>query len=313
LATQRVSVPVISVGNLTTGGTGKTPMVEYVAGFYRQQERRVAILSRGYGGSGGLNDEALVLYENLPDVPHLQGPDRAALALTAIEELESELLILDDGYQHRRLARDVDLVLIDAKAPWGYGHLLPRGLLREPLGSLRRAHLILLTRCDQVGAEALAALRQRLRRLAPAVGVIETCHQPVELVNSVGATNPVEMLRCRPVAAFCGLGNPAAFEQTLCDLGANIVAFRTFPDHHAFTREDVDSLIAWANGLGTPGLNVVVTQKDLVKLRLTALGTSPLWALRIRLRVLQGQETLHRILEGVGNATKTGEGEAVNP
>jgi tetraacyldisaccharide 4'-kinase len=306
--TDRVEAPVVSVGNLTTGGTGKTPMVEYVAGFYRQQDRQVAILSRGYGSTSGLNDEALVLYENLPDVPHLQGPDRVALARTAIEELESELLILDDGFQHRRLGRDLDLVLIDATVPWGYGHLLPRGLLREPAGGLRRAHLVILTRCDQVDAEALTALRRKLQQLAPGVPVVETCHQPVELVNSDRATNSLESLRDRPVAAFCGLGNPTAFENTLRALGARLVAVRTFPDHHAYTREDVDSLDAWVDGLRVEGLTVIATQKDLVKLRLTTLGSAPLWALRIRLRVLQGQETLHRILDGIGNSTKTGAG-----
>ncbi len=131
-------MPVVSIGNLTAGGTGKTPCVEYVVRFYRALDRRVAILSRGYGGDGARNDEALVLEENLPDVPHLQGADRVALAHIAIEELESEIVVLDDGFQHRRLARDLDLVLIDATAPWGHGYLLPRGLLREPPGSLKR-------------------------------------------------------------------------------------------------------------------------------------------------------------------------------
>src|SRR5262249_3767146 len=107
----RAPVPVVRVGNLTLGGTGKTPCVRYVARFYRQRDLRVAILSRGYGSTQGRNDEALVLEENLPDVPHLQGADRAALAATAVEELESEVLVLDDGFQHRRLARNLDLVL----------------------------------------------------------------------------------------------------------------------------------------------------------------------------------------------------------
>ena len=127
----RVEVPVVSVGNLTLGGTGKTPCVEYVCRFYRGLDLRVGILSRGYGVEHGPNDEALVLEENLPDVPHLQGPDRVALARTAIEELESEILVLDDGFQHRRLARDLDVVLVDATDPWGHGYLFPRGLLRE--------------------------------------------------------------------------------------------------------------------------------------------------------------------------------------
>src|SRR5207244_12530469 len=128
------------------GGTGKTPCAEFVARFFRQLDLRVALLSRGYGSQAGRNDEALVLEENLPDVPHLQGPDRAALAQVAVEELDSEILVLDDGFQHRRLHRDLDIVLIDATCPWGYGHLLPRGLLREPISSLKRAHVAMLTR-----------------------------------------------------------------------------------------------------------------------------------------------------------------------
>src|SRR5437870_5928929 len=135
---RRAPVPVVSVGNLTVGGTGKTPCVEHVARFYRSRGLRVAVLSRGYGAAAGRNDEAMVLEENLPDVPHLQGPDRAALAFTAVEELESEVLVLDDGFQHRRLARDLDLVLVDATDPWGQGYLFPRGLLRESPASLRR-------------------------------------------------------------------------------------------------------------------------------------------------------------------------------
>src|SRR5439155_4635434 len=131
---------------------GNTPCVEYLARHYRDLGLRVAVLSRGYGAREGRNDEALVLEANLPDVPHLQGADRVALARIAVEELESNVLVLDDGFQHRRLARDLDVVLIDATEPWGYGYLLPRGLLRESPRGLKRAGAVLLTRCDQVGA-----------------------------------------------------------------------------------------------------------------------------------------------------------------
>lgn len=296
LRTQRVSAPIVCVGNLTVGGTGKTPFVEHVAGYYRRRDVRVAVLSRGYGAETGPNDEALVLEENLPDVPHLQGKDRVALALSAIEELESELLVLDDGFQHRRLCRDLDLVLIDATAPWGYGRLLPRGLLREPLRGLRRAHLIALTRCDQVNEADKARLRQEVVRLAPDVPVIETTHRPVELVNSDGATAALDTLRGRPVAAFCGVGNPESFRRTLTDCGADVIAFRSYPDHHAYTRANVDDLRDWARRL-PPDCQVVVTQKDLVKLRLPRLGDLPLWALRIRLHVETGAEELERLLE----------------
>ena len=157
----RATVPVISIGNLTLGGTGKTPCVEYVARFFRQHDVQVAILSRGYGGDGGRNDEAMLLEENLPDVPHLQGPDRVQLAGTAVEELESELLVLDDGFQHRRLRRDLDVVLVDATNPWGYGYLFPRGSLREPVSSLRRASVVMITRADRVSSAALSRIRER--------------------------------------------------------------------------------------------------------------------------------------------------------
>ena len=172
-ARHRAAVPVVSVGNLTLGGTGKTPCVEYLARFYRDRGFRVAILSRGYGGGDaagtGPNDEALVLEENLPDVPHLQGADRVALAGVAVEELEADLLILDDGFQHRRLARDLDVVLLDATDPFGQGRLFPRGLLREPASSLRRADAVLVSRCDQVAESSVRELTNRARSRA-AVG-----------------------------------------------------------------------------------------------------------------------------------------------
>src|SRR5207237_7695042 len=166
---QQAPVAVVSIGNLTLGGTGKTPCVEYVARLYRQQDLRVAILSRGYGSSQGRNDEALVLEENLPDVPHLQGADRVSLAMIAVEELESEDLILDDGFQHRRLKRDLDLVLVDATNPWGHGYLFPFGLLREPPCNLRRAGVILLTRCDLVDETARVRSQRTLASPAPSV------------------------------------------------------------------------------------------------------------------------------------------------
>jgi tetraacyldisaccharide 4'-kinase len=298
LHSERVPAPVVSVGNLTAGGTGKTPCVEYVARFYRNLDRRVAILSRGYGGAGGRNDEALVLEENLSDVPHLQGADRVALARTAIEKLVSEILVLDDGFQHRRLNRDLDLVLIDATTPWGHGYLLPRGLLREPPISLRRADVIVLTRCDQMPAEQRERLWQTIARIAPDVPAIETTHRPVELSNSDGASAPLDVLREAPVAAFCGIGNPQAFRRSLLDLGARLNDFRVYADHHAYSRADVEELRRWANGLPA-GTLVVSTQKDLVKLRLARLGDRLLWSLRIRLRVESGQDILDERLQSV--------------
>jgi len=294
----RASVPVVSVGNLTVGGTGKTPCVEYVARFYRELDVRVAILSRGYGNDSGPNDEALVLEENLPDVPHLQGADRVELARTAVEELDSELLVLDDGFQHRRLARDLDLALVDATAPWGHGYLLPRGLLREPVSGLKRADAILLTRCDQVEAAEREQLRQLIRQKAAQARLVETTHRAVDLCNSDGGALPLAALQSSPIAAFCGLGNPEAFRRTLIDLGATLSAFRVFPDHHAYTRDDVEDLRTWSRSLPR-GCLLVTTQKDLVKLRVSALGDCPLWALRIRLHVETGEDVLTQRLRSV--------------
>jgi tetraacyldisaccharide 4'-kinase len=293
---KRAPVPVVSVGNLTLGGTGKTPCVEYVAEFYRRLELLVAVLSRGYGAAQGQNDEALLLEMNLPDVPHYQGPDRVALAAAAVEQSESEVLVLDDGFQHRRLGRTLDVVLIDATAPWGHGYLFPRGLLREPPRGLARAGVVVLTRCDQVEPAALARLRAEVARLAPAAALAETTHRPVEWVNAEGATAPLESILHRPLAAFCGIGNPEAFRRTLTALGATVGAFRTYPDHHAYARTDVEDLRSWARQQATEGV-VVTTQKDMVKLPLTRIGERELWALRIRLHFLAGQELLDRKLK----------------
>jgi tetraacyldisaccharide 4'-kinase len=299
----RAVVPVVSVGNLTLGGTGKTPCVEYVAGWFRDRGRAVAILSRGYAGSGGRNDEALVLEANLPDVPHLQGANRARLAAAAAAELGSEILVLDDGFQHRALRRDLDLVLIDVTNPWGPGYLFPRGLLREPLSGLGRADLVLLTRCDQVSRSECQAVRDVVRRRAPGCPVVETSHQPIELMDGLGHRARVEELARRPVAAFCGIGNPAAFRRTLGRLGADLRAFRVYPDHHAYTQADVNDLRRWA-GQQAKECTVLTTQKDLVKLQAARLDR-PLWALRIALHLETGQEALDRKLTEVLDAGAT--------
>jgi tetraacyldisaccharide 4'-kinase len=284
----RAVVPVISIGNLTVGGTGKTPCVEFVAGLLRDGDRQVAILSRGYGSEAGRNDEAMVLEENLPDVPHLQGRDRVALAATAIEELESDVLVLDDGFQHRRLARDLDIVLIDATEPFEREYLFPRGALREPLGSLRRAGSVVVTRADQVSAERLKDLRDAIRRIVPAVPIATTTHEPKRLLRIDDDRDPSE-LHGKTVFAFCGLGNPPAFRRTLEQLGATLGDFRTFPDHHPYTKHDVESLAAWA-AQAPEGTWIVTTQKDWVKIRLADLGGKPLYALRIGLTFLDGRE-----------------------
>jgi tetraacyldisaccharide 4'-kinase len=294
------AVPVVSIGNLTLGGTGKTPCVEWVARFFRDRDVQVAILSRGYGGEAGRNDEAMVLEENLPDVPHYQGPDRVGLAETAVEESESELLVLDDGFQHRRLHRDLDVVLIDATCPPARDHLFPRGTLREPVSALRRASAIVLTRCNQVPAGEVAALREWLTRRWPTIPVATTEHRPIDLVGCDDQREPtrapVELLRGRPVGAVCGIGNPAAFRHTLEELGANVVSSRTFPDHHRYTREDMEELTRWAGTLPAQA-RIATTQKDLVKIRVPDLAGRPVWAVQIGLVFRDGEEAFAAALE----------------
>lgn len=292
---ERLSVPVISVGNITLGGTGKTPMVEWLARWYRARDVRVVLLSRGYGAeAGAVNDEALELEQRLPDVPHVQNRDRVAGAKMAIEEFESQLVILDDGFQHRRLGRDLDIVLIDALEPFGFEHVFPRGTLREPLCGLSRADVIALSRADAIDAEARKSIESRIRRYAPRATWIEVTHRPVGLINSEGRQEPLTIIAGKRVAAFCGIGNPAGFRHTLASCGAEIVAIREFPDHHAFMREDVEQLAAWVQSLSVDA--VVCTAKDLVKLWMEWIGGRSLWALAIELQITGGHDEFERRL-----------------
>ncbi|MBX9654497.1 tetraacyldisaccharide 4'-kinase [bacterium] len=290
----RSAVPVISIGNVTVGGTGKTPIVEMIARWCRKEELRVTILSRGYGASDGPNDEALLLEENLPDVPHLQGAKRAELAKIAVEELESEVLILDDGMQHRQLARDVEISLIDATDPFGGGWLLPGGLLREPTSSLRRANVIVITRINAVLPEVVAPIQSRLKRIAPQTPIITTKFVPTQFLREGEPAIPVAELRGKRVVSFCGIGNPDSFEKMIESLGANVADRRTFPDHYSYERKDVVDLAAWIRQ-SAPDV-VLTTQKDAVKLRLSSIGDVPLWALRIETVIEQGESILDELL-----------------
>ena len=299
----RVDVPVISVGNLTAGGTGKTPMVEWLARWFRERGVRVALISRGYGAeAGSRNDEALELEQKLPDVPHLQNPDRVEAARTAIEELETQLIILDDAFQHRRIHRDLNIVLIDALEPFGYGHLLPRGLLREPVANLKRADVIALSRSDAVDEATRAAIRAKAMKHAPKSAWLEVIHCPQSLLSSAGKETAIDSLKGQRIAAFCGIGNPAGFRHTLDELGAEVAGFREFPDHHAYQRGDIDDLSSWASDLRATA--ILCTHKDLVKVGVEQLGDCPLLALRIGLAVSHGAEALTQRLEAIANSIR---------
>ena len=301
LKAERLDRPVISVGNLTAGGTGKTPIVEAIARRLGA-DRKVAVLLRGYapGADEGEDaDEVRVLRENLPDARILPGADRVARGRRAIEEGGVDVFILDDGFQHRRLARDLDLVVIDALCPFGFGHLLPRGLLREPLSGLRRADLIAISRVNQVAPGEVEALRSRLAGIHPEAPIVEVAIEPTLIGPRGGEEVPAgeEPLRDVPVHAFSGIGNPASFARTLEALGG-ASSSQAFPDHHRYTDDDRRRIVGAARRVKARAL--VTTQKDAVKLR-DWQPEIPLWVVRIRAMPGAGAEELDRRLQEVAS------------
>lgn len=293
-----VGVPVISVGNLTLGGTGKTPMVLWLARWFRDRGSRVALVSRGYKATAdSVNDEGRELEQRLPDVPHLQNPDRVAAARLAVQEFGAQLILLDDAFQHRRIARSLDIVLLDALEPFGFGHVFPRGTLREPLEGLRRANVAVLTRADMVDDVERARIHGIVERFAPNVVWAECRHAPQSLISSSGTQQPIHSLRGRRVAAFCGIGNPAGFRHTLDECGSKVIAWREFPDHYAYQPTDIEVLSSWAQG--SQAETVVCTHKDLVKLAASQLAGRPLWAVTIGMEFLAGQDALESKLKEV--------------
>lgn len=295
IRSERVPVPVVSVGNITTGGTGKTPFVAWLVRWFQEHGRRPAILSRGYRSiDGAANDEKLVLDRLCPGVPHEQNPRRVVGAARLIEQHAPDVIILDDGFQHRRLTRDLDIVLVDALNPWGYGRLLPRGLLREPMSGLRRAGLIVLTRVDQAPRESIERSIADVRRAGCVAPVAEVAYPADVLVNNDGATQPASSLaRCRALA-FCGIGNPGGFERVLTSQGIEVARLVSFPDHHHYGPQDLERIGREADEFDATA--IVTTEKDLVKIAGTALGARPLWALRISTRVTAGENELSRSL-----------------
>jgi len=280
---RRVDCPVVSVGNLTVGGTGKTPVVIEVARFFWRTGRRVAVVSRGYArkaervplvvsrGEGDLlvgpreaGDEPAMIARALPQVAVVVGARRHDACRLARSECGADVIVLDDGFQHQALARDCDLVLWDALRPADHMALLPRGLMREGLGALRRAHGLIFTRCNLGGpTEPVLA---RVKRAAPHLVVFfsDLLAGDLRPFGAPGDRAPAETLRGRRVAAVCGLGNPRSFWRLLESLGADLVLRHAFPDHYRPTRRELDSLVAKASDAGAQ--QVIVTEKDLENL-----------------------------------------------
>lgn len=279
LSTSKLPAPVISVGNMTTGGTGKTPLVEWICRKLANDGKRVCILTRGYGRanpksqvvvSNGTEiladereagDEPFLLAQSLLGLAAVVcNPNRIAAGRWAIENLATDVFVLDDGFQHLRLARDLNIVTIDATDAWGGGRLLPQGRLREPLRSLARADCVVITRVDQ--ANDLDSLRTKLAEFGGSLPTF-TSRMVISGLDTLDGAPTVSPLQ--PLAAFCGIGNPESFFSHLLGAGYTPAFARAFPDHHQYKQTDVDALSREAKAHGAAGL--ITTAKDAIKLR----------------------------------------------
>ena len=293
LPSRALPVPVISVGNITAGGTGKTPVVLWLEQRLRATGMRPAILMRGYKrGRAQASDEEEMLRQQLnahsaaPAVVHAQ-PDRVAGGQRVLaEHPDVNVFILDDGFQHRRLRRQFDLVLIDAMNPFGYGHVHPRGLLREPLRGLRRADAFVMTRSDQVSRDERQRITDILRMWNPTAPVYEARHAHTGVRKPGSANTPIDELSGRHFFAFAGIANPLAFEQQLSKLPGRFRGRHWFTDHHAYDERDVAAVREQATAAGADLL--LTTEKDWAKLaRLppAANGTPPIWRLALEIQL----------------------------
>lgn len=316
LPARGVAAPVVCVGNLTAGGTGKTPFVIWICRQLAGLGLRPAIVSRGYraddleraedsddapaprGAARARGDEARLFAQALPGVLHWTDSNRVRGAREAVAN-GADVVVLDDGFQHRRLRRDLDLVLVDATRPWGLAWpqeravaprgMLPRGLLREAPSALGRAHAVVLTRTDQVSPERLEILRREIFECVPGAPLALTRHAPRRLVDGQGREQDLGWLAGRRVDAVSGIGRPEAFERTLQALGAELREHRSFPDHHAYSPSDLA-------GLGSSDVPVITTTKDLVKLgRLLPQAL----AVDVDLEVTEGAPALMALLESL--------------
>ena len=301
--------PVISIGNLSAGGAGKTPLVEHAVRELRTFGAKPVVLARGYGpknGDAGLNDEGLLLAENLPGLVQRQGPDRAASGRASLAAGEGDCFVLDDGLQHLRLARDLDIVALDARDPFG------GGLRREGRGGLRRAGAVVLTRASRADGAALTASRREVARLCPGVPLAVADHEPSSLVLLAGGREqPPASLRGRTVLACAGIADPWSFAGTLESLGARIAGARWFRDHGLADLSQMAEAFDDARRLGVD--LVVVTQKDAVKLAASGGGPTPVpvSALRIRIRFREGEAELREALRAaIGRGRARAEGAA---
>jgi len=304
----QAGVPVISIGNITTGGTGKTPLVIWLANMLHEKNISTAILTRGYKETKNLKlktknykDEVAILIKNCPQAKIIVNPDRAAGAAEAVNRFAAKVLIMDDGFQHRRLHRELDIVTIDATEPFGYGKLLPAGLLREPVTALKRTAAVVITRTDQITETQLKQLEEKLLSINPDMVIAKSIHAPVCVKPAADKQIGIEQLKEKKLFAFCGIGNPDAFLNTIKRLGADLVGSRIYNDHHHYTDDDIDDIYQLAQYRKADF--VLTTEKDWTKIenRKSKIENQPIpfAYLAIELKITAGKDRIIRLIEDV--------------
>lgn len=298
-----IGVPVISIGNITMGGAGKTPLVIFFAQSLLERGFKPVILIRGYMGAEGkgqASDEVSLLKAKLGSVDVLPGADRIENAKRYLQNNRCDVFILDDGFQHRKISRDLNILAVDATNPFGNGALIPRGILREPLSGLSRSDMVILTRSD-LGRDKIAAVKNTVKQKNPNAETIETVHRPVKFVDvKRGEESRLSALRGKAVLAFCAIGNPAGFEATLKGLDVDVRDLEIFPDHHAFAPDDIERLEKKCAELGVTAM--VTTAKDAVKLQehINKMKDQIKWFyLDIMIEVSQGHEQIVRRVDSL--------------
>jgi len=315
LKAHRADAVVISIGNITVGGTGKTPLVVWLCkeiipdSRFQISNSQCAILTRGYKSRAqehkstraqkieDYRDEPAILAESCPEVNVIVNPDRVAGAAEAINKFGAKVLIMDDGFQHRRLVRDLDIITIDGTQPFGYGKMLPAGLLREPVTSLKRAGAVVITRCDQVTETELSEIEKKLSAINPNMIIARSIHAPAYVKTTDNKETSLDHLKGKKIFAFCGIGNPGAFLNTIKSLSCDLAGEKIYNDHHHYTNDCLADIYEQAECLKAD--LILTTQKDWTKIKRLALLKKdiPLGYIGIEIKFLAGEDKLRDLIE----------------
>ncbi|MHC4463110.1 MAG: tetraacyldisaccharide 4'-kinase [Planctomycetota bacterium] len=317
LKTYRANAMVFSIGNITVGGTGKTPLVIWLCKYLQKKQINCAILTRGYKTNtkkratsneqqATKTNEPAILTESCPEAKVIVNPNRVAGATEAVNKFGATVLIMDDGFQHRRLARDLDIVTIDGTRPFGYGKVLPAGLLREPVAALKRTDAVVVTRCDQTAKAELTRLEDKLQRVNPNMIIARSIHTPI-CVKSIGHKEiSLEEQKNKKIFAFCGIANPDAFLNTIENIEANLVGSKIYNDHYHYTDDCLADIYEQARHLKAD--LILTTQKDWFSSPLSAIRNTsneqraarydiPFAYLAIELRFISGEDKITQLIE----------------